>query len=98
MYLPGIPESEDFCVPDAARTALCDHIAVLCSHVLLGAKPPKPTLSRWTGVAAVCNWRLRLSLFHGLLGPVLQALSGGAGQDEAKDQKSSLDTDARIPD
>ena len=79
-------------VPDSVKDALSSHISTLCTHTFLNAKPPRPTVSRWTGVAAVCRWCLKLALFHQCLGPVLQALTRKKDSDEST-ARLSLDND-----
>ena len=57
------------------HASLADHVTALVSHIFLGHKPARPSQSRWTGVAHVCQWSLGLALFHRLLGPLLCYLS-----------------------
>ena len=83
----------DELVPDSVKDSLSSHISTLCTHTFLNAKPPRPTVSRWTGVAAVCRWCLKLGLFHQCLGPILQALTRKKDSDESTG-RLSLDNDA----
>lgn len=93
VYLSLGENDSDEPVPDSVKDALSSHISTLCTHTFLNAKPPRPTVSRWTGVAAVCRWCLKLALFHQCLGPVLQALTRKKDSDESTG-KLSLDNDA----
>ena len=80
------------------RSAICQHITVLCQHLFLSQKPPKPTQSRRTGVAGVARWAFGLASFHRCLGPVLQSLHKSQRDDKAGgDAASLLDNDARAP-
>lgn len=72
---------EDATLP-ASRSAaakllevLGHHVTTLVQHLFLHVKPPKPAQSRWTGVPAVSQWCLALSLFHRLFVPLMKALS-----------------------
>lgn len=78
---------------------LANHVTVLCEHLFLSTKPPRPTQSRWTGVPGVCQWCLGLELFHQTLAPLLQALSdkkdsGSGDGDAATATMTTLDNDA----
>ena len=76
--------------------SLSNHVAVLCEHLFLSSKPPRPAESRWTGVPSVCRWCLAFSCFHQLLGPLLKALAAGAKDSgDAETQAATLDNDAR---
>ena len=55
--------------------ALAEHLTVLIRHIFLSTKPPKPSQSRWTGVAGAARWALSLALFHKLLAPLMSSLS-----------------------
>ena len=58
--------------------ALAEHLTVLIRHVFLSTKPPKPSQSRWTGVAGAARWALGLALFHKLFAPLITALASTA--------------------
>lgn len=76
------------------RSALADHLSALVTHVFLGYKPARPSQSRWTGVAHVCQWSLGLALFHRILKPLLSALSMNASSENSADPASrSMDVD-----
>lgn len=47
--------------------AISDHVGTLYQHLFLSNKPSRPSQSRWTGVANVCEFALSLSLCHGFL-------------------------------
>ena len=76
------------------RSALADHLSALVTHVFLGYKPARPSQSRWTGVAHVCQWSLGLALFHRILKPLLMALSMNTSSENSADPASrSMDVD-----
>lgn len=77
------------------KHAIAQHLAVLAKHLFMSAKPPKPTQSRWTGVAGVCRWALRISLFHRCLSPMLSALATKESTGEDSASGIGLDNDAR---
>lgn len=100
MYLNHsgeISSSGELLVSKHVKDAIADHIKTLCKHLFFSSKPPKPTQSRWTGVAGVARWALRLSLFHHCLGPVLKALSGVGQANQAGNEMAPevLDNDVR---
>lgn len=93
----GLPTAQTVLVD-----ALSNHLAVLCEHLFLSTKPPRPTQSRWTGVPAVSQWALSLELFHRMLGPMLQSLAGNDDSASASGAAAdfsgptpTLDNDAR---
>lgn len=93
-----ISSSGELLVPKHVKDAVADHVITLCRHLFFSSKPPKPTQSRWTGVAGVARWALRLSLFHHCLGPVMTALSSGVEQADQAGQEmapEALDNDVR---
>ena len=77
--------------------AVCSHLATLCRHVFLTRKPPKPTQSRWTGVAGVARWGLCLACFHRSLAPVLSALVKTEKGEGPGQNNMELDNDAGLP-
>ena len=79
------------------HASLADHLTALVSHIFLGHKPARPSQSRWTGVAHVCQWALGLALFHRLLGPLLCSLSAKKTDDAGGDDSNLgmlMDADA----
>ena len=80
------------------RRALADHVSALVSHVFLGYKPARPSQSRWTGVAHVCQWALGLALFHRILKPLLSALSTNASTSENSADPASRSMDVDVCD
>lgn len=66
--------------------AISDHVGTLYQHLFLANKPSRPSQSRWTGVANVCEFALSLSLCHGFLKGLFASLKKKQdGKDKDKD-------------
>ena len=78
------------------HSAIADHVGTLYQHLFLCNKPSRPSQSRWTGVANVCQFALSLSLCHGFLKGLFASLKkkddgkDGAGDNHDADVRSSV--------
>ena len=79
------------------KRSLTDHLTALLCHVFLSCRPARPSQSRWTGVANVCQFALGLALCHRLLKPLLCALSAKKddGDGDGNGDVANMDADAR---